>query len=173
MKSGKEMPVYKLLRSAAARRCLVALSLAASGLVVPALADDDFPGVRRLMSDEEFRKTGLDGLTEQELEALDAWLLRYTAGDAEILRETSDKVREAREDHEVVSRIVGDFEGWSGGTVFRLENGQVWEQRLDGRYRYRGEPNPEVRIDRNWLGFYRLTVIESGRSVGVSPRLDD
>ena len=26
------------------------------------------------------------------------------------------------------SRIVGDFEGWEGETVFPLENGQLWQQ---------------------------------------------
>ena len=153
--------------------CLAVLVLMCAGAVSPALADDDFPGIRKLMSDDEFRTTGLDGLAPEELEALDAWLLRYTAGDAEVLQETNDSVREAREardDRGIVSRVVGDFEGWSGETIFRLENGQVWEQRLDGRYRYRGEPNPEVRIDRNWVGFYRMTVIGTGRSVGVSPR---
>lgn len=161
-------------RGAAA--CLAVLVLMCAGAVFPALADDDFPGIRKLMSDDEFRSTGLDGLAPEELEALDAWLLRYTAGDAEVLQETNDSVREAREardDRGIVSRIVGDFEGWSGETVFRLENGQVWEQRLDGRFRYRGEPNPEVRIDRNWVGFYRMTVIGTGRSVGVSPRRRD
>lgn len=150
--------------------CLVILVLMCGWTVPPALADDDFPGIRALMSDEEFRRAGLDELSPQELEALDAWLIRYTAVEAEVLQETNEKVREARVEHEVVSRIVGDFDGWSGETVFRLENGQVWEQRLDGRYRYRGEPNPQVRIYRNWLGFYRMTVIDTGRTVGVSPR---
>ena len=158
----------------AAPGCVAVLALSCAGVGLPAFAEDDFPGIRRLMSDEEFRSTGLDGLTPEELEALNAWLLRYTAGDAEVLQETNKTVREARDDNRgVVSRIVGDFGGWSGKTVFRLENGQVWEQRLDGRYRYRGEPNPEVRIERNWLGFYRMTVIGTGRSVGVSPRRRD
>lgn len=158
----------------AATGCVAVLALTCAGVGLPACAEDDFPGIRRLMSDEEFRSTGLDGLTPEELEALDAWLLRYTARDAELLQETNKTVREARDDDRgVVSRIVGDFDGWSGETVFRLENGQVWEQRLDGRYRYRGEPNPEVRIERNWLGFYRMTVIGTGRSVGVSPRRSD
>ncbi len=145
----------------------------ALGVLAPgSIAADDkaFPGVKRLMSDEDFEATGLDKLSTEEIEALDAWLLRYTAGDATVLQKSNKEVREATEDYEFVSRITGDFTGWSGKTVFRLENGQVWKQRLDGRYRHRGSPNPEVRIDRNWLGFYRMTVIETGRSVGVSPR---
>jgi hypothetical protein len=146
---------------------LWSLVLALSG---PAQADDEFPGIRRLMSDADFEATGLEKLSPEELKALDAWLLRYTAGDAELLQETNSEVRKAQEDFEVVSRIKGDFDGWSGETVFTLENGQVWEQRLNGRYRYEGPPNPEVRISRNWLGFFRLTLVAEGRSVGVTQR---
>lgn len=164
------MRTIKRNKPQAVGTCLATLAVLTSGLMLPALADDEFPGVRKLMSDEEFRSAGLDDLTPKQLKALDAWLLRYTAGEAELLQDTNKTVRAARADQEVVSRIVGDFDGWSGETLFRLENGQVWEQRLDGRYRYRGEPNPEVRIDRNWLGFFRMTVIGTGRTVGVSLR---
>jgi len=153
------------------RHALIPFSFWLLAFIVPAWtqAEEKFPGVRRLMSEAEFEATGLEKLSPDELEALDAWLLRYTAGDATLLLDTNEEVREAKEDHEVVSRIAGDFSGWSGTTVFRLANGQVWKQRLQGRYRYEGPPNPEVKIDRNWLGFYRLTVVETGRSVGVSP----
>ena len=34
---------------------------------------------------------------------------------------------------QVESRIKGAFKGWAGKTVFKLENGQVWEQ---SRYAY-------------------------------------
>jgi hypothetical protein len=119
------------------------------------------------MSPEEFSASGLDKLSDKELEALDDWLLLYTAGEAAILREDNTEVREAAKEAEILTRIEGDFRGWSGDTVFRLENGQVWRQRLQGKYRYSGPPNPEVKIQRNFLGFYMMTVVESGKSVGV------
>lgn len=140
----------------------------ASTAFCAAAADDDFPGIRKLMSSEEFSAAGLEQLSGRELEALNAWLLRYTAGEAEVLQTKSKAVREAREEFEVTSRIAGDFRGWSGDTVFYLENGQVWRQRLDGRYVYKGPPNPEVRISRNLLGFFKLTLVAEGRGVGVS-----
>ena len=151
---------------------LVAALIASAASLGAFAAEERFPGIEKLMSPEEFRAAGLDKLSPAEREALDRWLLRYTAGEAEVLQEANEEVREAKKAFEVVSRIKGDFDGWSGGTLFRLENGQVWEQRLDGRYFYRGEPNPEVRIDRNWLGFYRLTIVETGKSIGVSLRED-
>ena len=130
-------------------------------------ADKAFPGIDKLMSSEEFAAAGLDQLSPEEMKALNAWLLRYTAGESEILRVDNEEVREAQKDFEIVSRISGEFSGWNGETVFRLENGQVWRQRLQGRYFYSGPPQPEVRITRNYLGFYKITVVETGKSVGV------
>lgn len=128
-----------------------------------------FPGIGSLMSEEEFSAAGLEKLSAEELKTLNAWLVRYTAGDAEVLQQSNPEVREAQKDHEIKTRIAGDFSGWSGETVFRFENGQVWRQRLDGKYRYRGPANPEVVIDKNWVGFYRMTIVETGKSVGVTP----
>jgi hypothetical protein len=130
-------------------------------------ADKPFPGIQQLMSPEEFSASGLDKLNDQELKALDDWLLLYTAGEAAILREDNREVREAAKEAEIVSRIQGDFRGWTGETVFRLENGQVWRQRLQGKYRYSGPPNPEVKIYRNFLGFYMLKLVDADKSVGV------
>ena len=132
------------------------------------LEDKPFPGIKNLMMSEEFSAAGLDRLSDEELDALNTWLLRYTAGEAGILREQNEEVREASLDFEQVSQIKGDFSGWTGETYFRLENGQIWQQRLRGRYTYIGPPNPEVRITRNFMGFYKLTVIETDRGVGVS-----
>ena len=130
-------------------------------------ADKQFPGIEQLMSPEEFAASGLDKLSAEELQALDDWLLVYTAGEAAILRTDNTEVREAAKETEITSRIQGDFKGWSGETVFRLENGQVWRQRLQGKYRYRGPANPEVKIHRNFLGFYMMTLVEADKSVGV------
>lgn len=41
----------------------------------------------------------------------------------------------------IESRIDGDFEGWEGETVVRLQNGQIWQQaRYAYRYVYRYAP---------------------------------
>jgi hypothetical protein len=140
------------------------LTLSASGAA--AAGDEGFPGVQALMGEDEFRRAGLHTLNAQQLEVLDAWLLRYTAGDAQRLQDTPE-VRKAETEFEVVSRIVGDFDGWFGDTVFVLEDGQRWQQRLDSNYVHRGDPNPQVRISRNFLGFFKLTILPDGRSVGV------
>lgn len=130
-------------------------------------ADEGFPGLERLMTVEQFRRTGLSTLSDSELEALNEWLIEYTAGDARILQETSEAVREAEKNFEIKSRITGEFSGWEGDTIFRLDNGQIWQQRLAGRNFYRGPANPMVRISKNFLGFYKMTLVESGKSIGV------
>lgn len=131
-------------------------------------SEEDFPGFETLMSEEEFQDTGLDKLSKQELESLTQWLIRYTAGDAQILQDRSEAVREAEKAFEIESRITGEFKGWTGKTIFRLENGQIWQQRLSGRYPYRGPANPRVRISKNWLGFFKMTLIDIDKSIGVS-----
>lgn len=45
----------------------------------------------------------------------------------------------------VASHIAGPFEGWAGRTVFRLRNGQVWQQASPG-YLYRYAYMPRVLI---------------------------
>lgn len=47
--------------------------------------------------------------------------------------------------NEVESRLVGAFSGYHGGAVFRLTNGQAWQQR-HYRYRYKYKYRPCVRI---------------------------
>ncbi|MCC5887523.1 MAG: hypothetical protein JJT88_13905 [Gammaproteobacteria bacterium] len=67
---------------------------------------------------------------------------------------------------EVRSRIVGTFNGWSGNTIFELENGQIWQQRHPARLEFHGHA-PEVILRRNFMGFYSMEVPVTGRSVLV------
>ncbi len=136
-------------------------------LAAIAMAEEKFPGIENLMTAKEFQDAGLDHLNERELKALNAWLINYTAGTAAVLVQSNEEVKAAKSEAAIVSRIQGDFTGWTGETLFRLENGQIWRQRLSGRYKYSGPPNPEVSISRNFMGFYKMTVTETGKSIGV------
>lgn len=128
--------------------------------------DGGFPGVRGLMNDEEYRAAGLEKLSDEELEALDQWLIEYTAWEAPQMRKQAEEVRALEEETGFTARVRPPFEGWSGKTRFYLDNGQVWEQRLSGRFFYRGD-DTEVSIRRNAMGFYVLEHTASGRAVGV------
>lgn len=147
------------------RYSLLCTLLLASYAVV-AQDGSSFPGVEALMTPEEYRAAGLQKLTPAEREALNSFLIRYTAEDSQVLLNSDAEVKKAAEEQEIVSVIQQPFKGWSGDTVFRLENGQVWQQRQRGNYPYRGT-NPEVRITKNFMGFYRMELIENGKAVAV------
>lgn len=152
------------------RPVLLAACAAATLLATtPALTSEragDFPGIRKLMTAEEFERAGLARLTPEELAALDSWLLRYTASDAELVGGTSKEVRAVRAAYRVEANVVAPFRGWSGQTLFRLENGQLWRQRIQGRFSYSGD-DTRVVIERNRLGFFVMRHVASGRTIGV------
>ena len=82
-------------------------------------------------------------------------------GEEQLEQEVDKSVPES-----ISARIKGEFKGWDGKTVFRLDNGQVWQQRVGGRYRSGTRNNPEVVVERGRFGYY-LKLVENGRSVGV------
>lgn len=145
------------------RSLMFALTLILTGI---AQAEETFPGIEKLMTAEQFEAAGLHKLTPAEREALDRWLIGYTAVDAPVMLATNEEVQEVEQEHEIHASIEPPFKGWSGDTVFRLDNGQVWRQRLQGRMHYAGD-DTRVVIKKNFLGFYKMTHLDSGRSVGV------
>jgi hypothetical protein len=61
------------------------------------------------------------------------------------------------------TRIAGSFNGWSGATAFRLQNGQVWVQ-IDSSDRYwlPAVENPEVELRASKLGGWKLYLVNGG-----------
>ena len=125
------------------------------------------PPVETLMTPEDFSAAGLDKLSEAERAHLSEWLVRYregvTVGPAPA--KTSEQRSEEKE-VEIVAKVVPAFRGWGGSTVFRLDNGQVWQQRQDGKLRYKGDDSTVV-ISQNFLGGYMLKHPATNRGVGV------
>lgn len=144
-------------------------------LVPTALLASEFSSLEERMSAAEFRAAGLDKLSPAELEALNQWLrTRGLLGGESRAPDTPPAVldrtgfRDAPSSGPIVSRIRGNFRGWSGNTVFELENGQVWRQ-ADG-----GAPvfsvnlvDPVVTIREGVLGGWLLSVEGYNRSVRV------
>lgn len=71
-----------------------------------------------------------------------------------------------KEMQSMTARVVGGFRGWSGDTVFELDNGQVWQQTGSGRYEYSGEDRAVV-ISRGFLGSFSLRPEGLNRTVHV------
>lgn len=82
------------------------------------------------------------------------------------LQETQNKPEAAEA---VESRLVGNYEGWTGRTVFKLENGQIWQcvggsERVDGL-----RHAPKVKVYPGMLGSYWLEVEGVRERVKVKP----
>ena len=154
--------------------------------------DGVFEGLQAEMSADEQRATGVGGLSETELGALNQWLrerfnqmqetvsAEVRASDAmereaeierrvavEVKAQTKSAVSEKTLDDEFEAEIVSPFSGWSGGAVFRLSNGHTWRQRNTAVYRHRGT-DTRVRLVRGYFWLWRMVVFSSGVSVSVS-----
>jgi hypothetical protein len=77
-----------------------------------------------------------------------------------------EAARVATRDEPFEADIVGPFSGWGGKTVFTLSNGQVWRQRTGSNYRHTAD-GQTVAVKKNFMGLWTLTVLSSGRTVGV------
>ena len=68
------------------------------------------------------------------------------------------------------SRLKGEFDGWSGRTSFRLENGQIWGQANHDHYDY--SPilkSPKVKVYPASVGTYWLEIENVNRRCRVKP----
>ena len=158
-------------------RILTALLILAAGTC--AVQADD-PSVRDLMAPEDFKLSGLDRLSDEELAHLSEWVERYRSGTMDAPppppkkpsqmtvteRAEYEEQKQAEKNFEMAAKVIPAFNGWSGKTVFRLDNGQSWQQRQPGTLRY-SEGDSNVVITRNFFGRYVLTHTATGRSIGV------
>lgn len=94
--------------------------------------------LRNLMTPSEFQAAGLDKLSSRELAALDGWVGRL------MLRLLKDR-KQAGCASPVDTRVDGEFQGWSGHTVFGLENGTIWRQiGSDSQHAYKVAPRVQI-----------------------------
>jgi hypothetical protein len=121
-----------------------------------------------LMTVEEFRGTGLSKLTPEELKQLDAWLNRYTSRVTRAVldsQESRTKPATSGEPSVIESRIDGEFEGWEGETIFKLENGQIWQQ-SSYAYTYHYSYRPRVVIYKSGT-VYKMKVDDVSDTISV------
>jgi hypothetical protein len=116
-------------------RLFVLLSLLAFALPVSAA---QFSSLEEKMSEQEFHDAGLDKLSPEELERLNAWLSAKlgaqmaspgssgSAGNVGF-RPADFGVAAGETRSGISSRTVGSFSGWEPGSIIDLENGQTWK----------------------------------------------
>ena len=116
---------------------------------------------------EEVREEVLEEVREADAAEREAEIERRVAIEVEAAKEEIvDAAPELVVSEPFEAEIVGRFSGWSGKTVFTLSNGQVWRQRSGSDYRHTAE-GQTVTVKKNFLGLWTLTVLSSGRTVGV------
>src|SRR6266576_3029545 len=106
--------------------------------------------IQEMMSPEEFSAAGLNKLSPEELQKLDAWLQGY--------RQVAEKKATARAERTkldlLVSRVAGNFGGLTGRTVSSLEDGTVWKQaNPDDRFRPRVTDHPAAVVLHGIFGY--------------------
>lgn len=131
--------------------------------------------LRQVMTPTQFNQAGLTRLTAAELVALEEWLEAYTEAVAQVLRSSDTKPQSrpsipsartpAISPQVIETCIEDDFEGWEGETIFKLCNGQIWQQ-AEYAYMYRYAYRPDVMIYRTASG-YRMKVEDVAETIGV------
>ena len=99
--------------------------------------EQDIVSLRSLMTSGEFSAAGLGKLSSDELRILDRWVSVFAF---DLLR-----TRHSGCSPPIESKIDGQFRGWSGDTIFKLTNGQIWQQ-SSYDYEYQYEYRPGVTI---------------------------
>jgi hypothetical protein len=151
-------------------RIVLALVCLATSITV--LAAEGFSSLEEQMTGKEFIAAGLDKLSEEELAALNAWIRGHSLGTldapaaaaAGAAAGSTDRRGLDREDEEeeddspIRSGIVGDFDGWDGQTVFKLENGMIWVQADKDKFYARDLENPIAEIKPGMFGTWYLSI---------------
>lgn len=130
-------------------------------------ADEPTFDLLKAMSAADFRATGLDHLTDAQLQALNAWIAGYEPKQASVRcpPASSTAVAAAQasatvtsDSSAVVAHLIGSFTGWSNGRRFTLDNGQVWEQLDDTLVSHSSILNPKVTISPGAFNAHYLAV---------------
>lgn len=110
-------------------------------------ADRHPVSIGQLMTADEIDATGIRSLEPEQLAALNSWLERYrVAIERRVVENAEEDFAPAQQT--IVTQIDGGFDGWVGNTVFRLKNGQIWQQ-VSPSAKYHTAQEPRVTITRS------------------------
>ena len=143
-----------------------------SALALPAAEPETpaFPGLQKAMTPEQYEASGVSKLDPEERAKLDEFIRNYVAVSNEKVATTAvDKAiseKKVSAPEVIQSRIVGPFTGYTGRTVFTLENGQRWAQsQMDSAYFPKIDSPPVVIVK---AGFGYRMYIAGGGAIRVS-----
>src|SRR5688572_24536844 len=111
---------------------------------LPAQGSDPQIRLEALLTPEQVRASGLQRLSSSELDSLNRYVGQLLAIAITLGASTPTPSSPAV----IESRIDGEFTGWDGETIFKLQNGQIWQQ-ASYAYRYNYAYSPRVLIYRS------------------------
>ena len=125
--------------------------------------------IQEMMSSDEFKAAGLDKLSSQELKNLDAWLKGYRQTTEVKATEiaTAEATKKAQSHSlfstdKVLSHVDGSFNGITGNTVIKLEDGTVWKQaNKSDRFQANITDHPPVMVSHSAFG-YKMRIVGTG-----------
>jgi len=131
---------------------IIVLTLA-SVTALSSRAQEPLLKIEQVMSPQEMQQTGVLTLSSQQRDALNRWLVNYTlrvvtaaqaANQEPPKRQLGDRVT-SNCSPAIESTISGEFHGWDGETIFKLDNGQIWQQsQYDYTYSYSYRPDVTI-----------------------------
>jgi len=154
------------------KRFLSVFCLLASAVCLPAAEPETpaFPGLQKAMTPEQYDAAGLSKLDATERAKLDDFIRNYVSvSNEKVATSAVDKAvkeKKVSEPEVIQSRIVGPFTGYTGTTVFTLENGQRWAQSQRDTAYYPKIDSPPVVIVKAGFG-YRM-YIQGASAIRVS-----
>src|SRR5262245_32335794 len=99
------------------------------------------------MTANEFKEAGLTKLSAEEIAALNLWLTKFAVSVAQTAQgiQKAQVTRGGGCARAIETQIEGTFNGWEGDTIFKLTNGQIWQQ-ASYAYTYHYAYRPDATI---------------------------
>ena len=118
-------------------------------------ASEEMSGsIQEMMTPGEFKAAGLSKLSPEELQKLNAWLQGYREVTEKAATKKATAVASRTKLDLLVSRVDGTFNGLTGRTVIRLEDGTVWKQaNADDRFRPKVTDHPAAVVIHGIFGY--------------------
>ena len=129
------------------------------------------PALAGWLSPAEISTMGLDSLSASQQQQLADWIEAQVAVAASVGsritgNDSASGEQSADAPNVIKANIMGDVFSWDGNARFKLDNGQVWAQRGSQKGRARLS-SPAVVIEKNFFGFYVMTLVPSGHKIRV------
>lgn len=131
-------------------------------------AQQPFSTVEEQMTGKEFNAAGLEKLTPDELSALNEWIRGRSLATLDAAKPAATGSGDDRgfdiqkmQDQDrtpITSSLVGEFTGWDGQTVFKLDNGMIWEQADKDNFYIRAVQKPVVHIKPGAFKTWKLSI---------------